>query len=333
MLNIHLNGEVVLTPDFAAIQKNLIVKRLTESRCKYNLKELNCPVWFDYCKSRDETKLISKFGRCFLSESDSCPMHVNRKNLGSMKKSYGIDNRMFRKMQSAAHYLIKSSDYGTLFITLTFPPFHKHLYPNEANKLFSVFVEDLRRRHNCKGYIAVRENGTRFGRLHYHLIISMPFVSFVDLNNYWCSVIKEYCDYAPNAVQTDPETKFIKNPVRAMFYVSKYFSKSGATKSESRIVFISKNLLSEKIIDYYDKKTGKKYFKRVSNIKKTYNYSETPINDFFDKYPTFVVTYQNDYTIGFKIATTKEFNRFCDEFLYKIFDLPSRSPMLITSPP
>jgi hypothetical protein len=331
MLNIHLNGEVVLTPDFLNIQKRLIEQRLNQCRCKYNFEELKCPGWYNYCHNKDEIKPISKFGRCFLSGCDSCPMHVERKTNGLMKKNYGIDNRQFRKMQSASHYLIKKSEHKILFITLTFPQFHKYLSPNEANKLFSQFVENLRRRHGCEGYIAVRENGSKFGRLHYHLLISMPFVSFPDLNSYWCDIISDYCSFAPNALQTDPKTKFIKNPVRAMYYVSKYFSKTGATKSESRVVFISRNLLSTKIVDYYDRITKVPTYKTISNIKKTFNYSETPINDLFDRYPSLVVTYQSEYTTGFKITTAKEFNRFCDDFLYKIFDLPSESPELITS--
>lgn len=115
-----------------------------------------------------------------------------------------------------------------------------------------------------------------------------------------------------------------------MFYVAKYFSKSGATKSESRIVFISKNLLTTKYVDYTDRKTGTKYYKTVSNIKKTFNYSELPINSLFDKYPSLVVTYQSDYTTGFKIANSKDFTAFCNEFLYYIFDLPGNNNAMLT---
>jgi hypothetical protein len=115
-----------------------------------------------------------------------------------------------------------------------------------------------------------------------------------------------------------------------MFYVAKYFSKTGSIKSESRVVFISQNLLDTKFVDYYDKTTGKKTYKKISNIKRSFNRYEHPINDFFDKYPSFVVTYQSEYATGLKLATTKDFIQFCDEFLYNIFDLPSKSPGLIT---
>ena len=330
MLNIHLNGEVVLTPDFANIQKRKMERYEHERRCKYGMEEIKCSTWYNLCMTNGETKPISEFGRCPLSCLERCPMHVRRKETGLMKKNYSIDSRMYRKMQSVSHYLFKKFDCKPLFVTLTFPPFIKHLYPYEANKLFSKFIANLRKRHGINGYVAVRENGTKFGRLHFHLVVSMPFVSFSYLNCYWCWTIRDYCKFAFNAFQVDPETKFIKNPVRAMFYVSKYFSKT-SVKSESRVVFISKNLLSEKYIDCYDRKTGQAFYKKISKIKKTYNYSELPVNDFFDKYPSLVVTYQNDYTTGFKIANSKDFSNFCTDFLYKIFDLPDRNNDLLLS--
>lgn len=330
MLNVHLNGEVVLTPDFINIRNRIKERYEAQGRCKYGMEEIKCNVYYNHCQEQKETKPLSKFGRCPFAFSNCCPLHQARKTNGLMKKNYGIDSRMFRKMQSASHYLIKSSEHKTLFLTLTFPPFIKDLKPNEANKLFSKFIHNLRKRHGVYGYIAVRETGFKFRRLHFHLCISMPFVSFSYLNCYWCHVIRHYCKFAFNAVQVDPKNKFIKNPVDAMFYVSKYFSKSGATKSESRVVFISNNLLSENYIDFIDNKTGEILYKRSSKIKRKFNYSETPINDFFKKYPKLVITYKSDYATGFKIATTEDFNLFCNEFLYEIFDLPNKSQPLLT---
>lgn len=116
-----------------------------------------------------------------------------------------------------------------------------------------------------------------------------------------------------------------------MFYVTKYFAKSKNIKqSESRVYFISNNLLSEKFTDAVNRKTGEVQYKRISNIKRTYNYSEMPINNLFEKYPSLVVTYQNEYTTGFKIATTKDFNLFCKDFLYKIFHLPDDNKSMLT---
>lgn len=330
MLNIHLNGEVTLTPDFKAIQQRIAERREKERRCKYGLEEIKCNVYLGHCNSQDEVKPISRFGRCPFSFSDCCPCRRKRKETGLMKKNFDIDNRTFRKMQSAAHYLVKKFAFSTIFFTLTFPQFIKYLTPNEANRLFSKFVENLRRRHGINAYIAVRENGTKFGRLHFHCAVNMPFISFSYLNDYWCNIISDYCKYAPNALQTDPKNKVIKNPVRAMYYLAKYFSKSHGQKSESRIVFISNNLLKSTYDDYINKETGEVFTKTVSNIKRSFNYSQEPAKNLFKRYPSFVVTYESEYTTGLKIANSKDFKAFCNEFLYNVFDLPAdNKPMLM----
>jgi hypothetical protein len=260
-------------------------------------------------------------------------MHIKRRETGLMKKNFKIDHLTYRKISSASHYLIKKSNYKTLFLTLTFPQFKKYLSDNEANKLFSKFIENLRRRHNCEGYIAVRENGAKFGRVHFHLLLSIDFVSFPGLNSYWCDIISDYCEFAKNAVQTDPKTKFINNPTRAMRYVCKYFSKSKGTISESRVIFVSNNLLSRKEVDYYDDIKKEFIYKRVSNIKQSFSNENNEfftVNDLFDKYTSLSVCGTSDYTTAFRFESKVEFEQFCNEYLYKIFGLFNEKNQMLT---
>lgn len=326
MLNVHFNGEIVRCPDIVTIQKRLIEQRLAESKCKYNVHELSCPVWRDYCNSKEEIKPLSEFGRCFLSGSELCPQYKFRKDIGNLKKNFSIDEVVYRKVSSAGHCIIKTSEHKTLFITLTFPPFKKHLTNEEANKLFSKFIKNLRYRHGCTGYVAVREFGTKGNRIHFHCIISIPYIPFSYLNCYWCSVIRDYCSFSFNAVQTDPKTKFINESTGAMRYVCKYFSKARGQKSESKLIFISNNLLSKTVYtDIYDKETGEAQTKTVSCIKRSFRSTKDflTFQDVIDNFKGIEIKKTSDYTTRYRFLVDSEFDQFCNQYLYQLFDINS----------
>lgn len=328
---------MVRCPDTRTIQRRLIEQRLAQARCKYGMEEIKCSAWYNFCKEKEDIKPISCFERCYLSGSDVCPLHVERKMNGLKVKSFTIDNKKYRQLSSTAHYQIKKFNNNPLFLTLTFPPFKKYCNDKEINKLFSKFMEKIRRRHNCKSYIGVREFGSKNNRVHFHILISIDFIAFPLLNRLWCNTISDYCDFAPNAIQSDPKTRFIRNPVRAMRYVCKYFSKSKGKTSESRLVFISNNLLSEKIFSgYYDTSTGEAIEKRVSVIKKNFgdcNYEYFTVNDLLNKYKSISVCHSSDFTTAFRINDKLEFEQFCNDYLYKIFNLGNKNAGLYTDLP
>ena len=344
MLNIHLNGELVRCPDIKAIHLRRAEQSGVLCRCKYGRIESQCQNWLGYMKQQTAhaaaqvgqyNKLSSTIGgRCMLSGSEHCEHFRFRVNIGNMKKNYCTDDIVYRKIASASHYLIKSNQENkNIFFTLTFPPFHKYLSNNEANKLFSQFFENLRRRRGIHGYVAVRENGTKRGRLHYHCLVNMPYVSFRDLNDYWCSVISDYCNYSANALQTDRHNRIVHDATGAMRYVCKYFTKSRGQKSESRLVFISNNLLSKRVRWGWDPETGEEITYRQSNIKRRFNcekkYQFLTVNDLLNEF-RFQYKQTSDYTTRFRITYHKEFSRFCDEYLYKIFDLSGSDTDLLT---
>lgn len=317
MLNLHLNGDIVRCPDIAEMKKRLAEVRDTHNICRYNIQEAVCPAW----KSLQQTALNESnfdnvkypYGlRCHLAGSEFCPGHRKQKNTGNQNKSYKIDNTVYRKLASTAHYLVKETDTKNLFISLTFPPFKDDRYNNyllltqkekktfehEINIRFSLFVKNLRRTYHCGGYIGVREFGKKAHRIHFHLLLSIPYVKFSTLNDSWNRCISDLCTYSARALTSDPKTRFVTDPVRAMRYVCKYFSKCKNQNSDTRLYFISNNI--------------------IQKPKKLLNMS---IEDLLIGYKGIYINKTSDYTTLFRITDPKEFTRFCNEFLYPFFEL------------
>lgn len=297
MINVHLNGDIVRCPDIAAIHlRNQELKDI-HNICKYNYQEENCSTWQNSLLSWQNIKSNGCSGHCMLSGSMVCPGHLIQLQRGKKEKSFKIDNQVYRKLASAAHYLVKESDNKVLFITLTFPQFKNKISYNEINKYFSKYVENLRENYDCGGYIAVREFGKTTHRVHFHLLLSIPFVPFTVLNDSWCHCIKDICAYSGRALLTDPKTVFIRNPVRALRYVCKYFAKTKGQVNKSRLVFISNNIIQR----------PKHYYESVESILKGYK--------------SIYIQQTSDYSTCFRITDAKEFNRFCENFLYPFFEL------------
>jgi hypothetical protein len=322
MINIHLNGDIVRCPDIAnMLARNREIKD-KHNICRYNVKELDCEVW------KQSITAWQKFNdtkpRCMLSGCDLCPGHQKRKLLGSEEKTYKVDNSTYRKCASSGMFLYNESKSKTLFLTLTFPEFKKNEYNhllilteserniclNEVNKCFSKFVENLRSNYNCEGYVAVREFGSNSNRVHFHLLCAIPFVPFDRLNAAWCAAISDISVFSRRAVTTDPEARIIRrNPARAIHYICKYFSKAKGQQSGTRLVFISNNILQ-----------------RPKNM-------DAPLESVLDSFKFDYMKQTSDYTTCYRITDNKEFNRFCEQFLYPFFELSAKkSQSLYTFP-
>jgi len=298
LINVHLSGDIVRCPDISAIKKRLQEVKDRHRICQYGYMEDTCQAWQQSQLNWQQTIKNMNCGRCLLAGCDLCPGHLKVKERGTIKKSYKIDSTVYRKMRSSAHYLIKESK-KTLFILLTFPKFKRKVKANELNQYFSKFMENLRKNYDCGGYVAARERGDKNGRFHYHLVISIPFVPFTELNNTWCHTISDICYASPNALTHNPKTLFIKNPVKALRYLCKYLSKCKGQNSDSRIVFISNNIIQP----------PKKYYEPLDTILKGYK--------------SIFIQQTSDYTTSFRITDAKEFMRFCNNFLYPFFELSS----------
>lgn len=321
MLNVHLNGDIVRCPDTAAIKERLKEIRERHRICIYNVKECDCPAWREYILKQTDVKRFSDYGRCFFCSGDKCPKWREYREHGRKEKTFQIDGKKYRQMASAAHYMIKESKHKTIFITLTFPPFKRKYNEKQINECFSRFVNNLHENYNVKYYIGVRENCPTSGRPHFHLLLSIPFTDFTILNNAWCSAISPVSEYAINALQTEKRGNIILyNPRRAVKYCCKYFSKTRGTKSKGRLVFFANDLLSSKVKQDF-KVNGNNYSfkKRVSNIKKTIK--TLTVNEILQGYKGIYINQTSDYTTNYLIKDSKEFDRFCDTWLYALFEL------------
>jgi hypothetical protein len=297
MINIHLNGDIVRCPDIKLIKLRSQELKDKKRICKYNYHEDNCSTWQSSLTNWQSVKKNNCAGRCILSGTLVCPGHIRQIDIGKKEKTFKINNQIYRKLASTGHYLVKESENKVLFLTLTFPKFKKKISDNEINKYFSKYVENLRKNYHCGGYIAVREFGKKLNRVHFHLLLSIPFIPFTVLNASWINCIKNICHYSANALTSDPKTRFIHDPIRAMKYVCKYFAKTKGQFSKSRLVFVSNNIIQK----------PKSYYGNV--------------RDFLTGYESIHFNQTSDYTTLFRITDSKEFNRFCNEFLYPLFEL------------
>jgi hypothetical protein len=308
MINIHLSGDIVRCPDIKEIQRRAAIVREQHRICVYNYHEDTCETWQQSLKCWQNVKNTNNCGRCNLSGTAVCPGHTDRANKGNRTKQFKIDSQVYRKVSSAAHYLVKESDNKVLFITLTFPQFKKKVTYNEINSYFSKYVENLRKNYNCGGYIAVREFGEKTHRVHFHLLLSIPFVPFSVLNDSWCHCIKDICAYSPNAVTSDKKTLFINKPGRALRYVCKYFSKCRGQNSKTRLVFMSNNI-----------------------IQKPKQYQDS-IESLLSGYKGIFIQQTSDYSTSFRITDSKDFDHFCNTFLYPFFELSLKKTDLYSFP-
>lgn len=309
MINVHLNGDIVRCPDIAESKKRLSEIRDSHGICKYNIHESTCPVWqlmqqAALNESNWDNKRNNFTGRCTLGGSENCPGSKNHKELGNITKHFKIDNVVYRKLSSATHDLVKSSGTKTLFLTLTFPKFKNEYDETKINPCFSKFIENLRTNYNCSGYVAVREYGDNTHRVHFHLCAAMPFTDFRTLNDSWCAAISDISEYSKTALRTTKDTIFIKNPSRALRYVCKYFAKSKYQVSDTRLVFISNNL-----------------------IKTPINLKNESAQSILIGYKGIYINQTSDYSTMFRIINPSEFDRFCKEFLYPAFEKAYNYPL------
>lgn len=366
MITQYFNGEIVRHPDMKAIRVRTIQKREKNKICSFGVPEDLCKTFQKWQllnpKERLNTKgfkqvyngiefvsvEIQNCSRCplsnvYKSEIDKdgfewkeyiCPRAQKRYISQIKPKKFTIDYKVYRKLSSAAHYIIKESKNKTLFITLTFGKYiNKEINGKQANECFSKFMENLRENYGVEHYLSVRERGEDNNRLHYHLVLSCPFISFVNLNNAWCHATSEYCQYSKNAVQSDGSNKIIRSPARAVRYVCKYISKNIKNKVEnnnpdirSRCYFISNCTISSL---YVDENTGE--ISRQSNLKKTITNRQLNIIDYLKDYKGIYIM-QYEYVTVFKITDLKEFQRFSNNVIYPVFNCINKSNGLRHNP-
>lgn len=325
MYNIHLNGDIIRCPDIAANKQQLQRTRDKLGICEFGVIEDDCKTWQVHVWKNVQMRLNTRCTLCkqfkeyknFIGSLSMkkylCPKAQERYNNSTKEKQYKIDNQTYRKLSSAGHYLVKTSKHKTLFLTLTFPKWKKGFNPkeneNKLNECFSKFVENLRKNYNSDGYIAVRENGEKNHRYHFHIAISLPFYPFWRINNAWNSAISDICESSSNSVSSRKGKVVLKNPASAVRYICKYISKSKGQASKTRIVFCSNNLFRQPVAvrNYENVLYNKTGFMHMENLLLTYK--------------SLKITKLNDYCTAFRVDNYQEFDKFCKEALYPLFYL------------
>jgi hypothetical protein len=318
MINLHLNGDIVRCPDVQDAKLRLQGSYQATGKCIFGVRECDCPTHNGFNtlhRLNDETRCDCYLQSCrdykevedesgYLWRMYVCPKMRNQYVNSLKKKSYFISSQVYRKMSSACHDLVKSSPHKTIFLTLTFPQFK--LIPNEKqiNQCFSKFIENLRSNYDCSGYIAVREYGENNNRVHFHIILSMPYCKFVTLNSSWCSAISNYCDFSPSALRTTSKSLYVKTPIKAIRYFCKYFSKSRYQRSDTKLVFMSNNL-----------------------IKKPVSVYDTGVETILKGYKGVYIQQTSDYSTCFRITNDKSFMEYCNNYLYETFENAYKYPL------
>lgn len=302
MLNVHLNGDIIRHPDYKYIQEKLKVKREARNVCKYNIHEDSCQAWQNSLQNWQNVKDNNNCGHCMLSQSPNCPGRQKAMEHGRKEKTYSIGSTVYRKLSSAAHYMTKVGKHRSIFVTLTLPPFKRKVNEIEINQAFSRFMENLHNNYEVKYYLAVREYGSHGGRVHFHLLLNMRFYSFTKLNRAWCSAISDICESSPNALSSASKKKsvILYDPRKAVRYICKYISKARGQISKTRIVFMSLPLILKPIHENHRLIDALKGFKSLYQVQ------------------------TSDYTTLFRITDEKEFEQFCNMYLYKLFNFPDK---------
>jgi hypothetical protein len=299
MLSVHYSGDIVSTPDKEVGYLLECKRKRIKQICKYNQYESACKVWQNCIKTYQNIKRTNQEGRCELDNKICCPGRMKSFLNSLKKKTYKIDYMTYRKLASASHSLVKNSPHKVLFLTLTFPKFkHDEITDKQANECFSKFVENMRTNYQSGGYIAVRERGSVTHRLHFHLLIDLPFIDFRIINGSWLHSVSDFCIFSNRALFSDKKARFILDPIRATKYVCKYFAKV-REESESKIYFISNNLI-------------------IKPYRFDVNGSFNNVGDFLDRFRCEIVS-QSDYHTTFRACNPEKLTELYKEIIYPLF--------------
>jgi len=242
VVNLHRNGDIVTHPDHAENYRQRIANYRKRGRCRYNQIVYLCADYLKAERSAQQPRMIN-VRRCKYEKCHVCPFYQKQVENGKKQKQFGVTNTHYRKIADQAAYLKETHKHKLLFLTLTFGKYKQNeITGKQANECFSKFIENLSQNYGRGNYIAIRERGEDRARLHFHLIIDLPFIDFRILNGAWCAATSEYCEYSKNALTTDREARFIKSTVSAVKYICKYISKCRGQKSDSRLIFTSREL-------------------------------------------------------------------------------------------
>jgi len=283
MVIMHANGDIVTMPDHAENYKRRQRRYECTGKCIYGVVISGCQDWQN--EHAANPKVYRKdLTFCTLSGCGACTRYAKKVFSCNQPKSFTVDNKQYRKIADRAAWLKENSKNKLLFITLTFGGWiQKPISDENANECFSNYMDNLKKNYGRGNYIAVRERSDdHTKRLHYHCIIELPFVDFRALNSGWCNAIRDYCHYSKNALTTRKNHVIIKSTVSAVRYICKYVSKCRGQRSESRLIFVSREVAQAEI---------------------TKDFSGNDLNDVLSQFRSIQVYKHHDFCWRYSIST------------------------------
>jgi len=264
---VYLSGDIVRSsgyPDGITHDQRKARQRAS-GRCDYNRHPAHCELIQEKARAglftfKNDWGKVGKTGSCFntcpFAGSKECPA---RKALHKAQKTFKIDYKAYRKLVVGAVKSLHESQHKLIFLTLTFGKWKgQPITEQQANICFSKFAENLKKTYSASHYIAVREGHSQHQpqmipqkeqkRLHFHVLVSIPYVSFSKLQRAWNFATSEYCEPSRNSLTTAKGSRIVttKNFAHAVKYLAKYFSKVRKDSRHiynSRVLFVSHSAL------------------------------------------------------------------------------------------
>jgi len=157
-----------------------------------------------------------------------------------------LSSRSKTKIKGICHWLFGTQKTNFQWITLTLPTSkvwacdtlthteHEVFMSDKwYNERLSMYLENLKKVWGFDRYIWVAEiqNKNDRGAIHYHIIADAPYLEVQHLNNYWCSLLQDYHQYASNAVERETIEKYYNEGHHDGLkdYLTKYVQKNDGT--------------------------------------------------------------------------------------------------------
>jgi len=158
------------------------------------------------------------------------------KEIAKNKRSYTISKSDYRTIVSSAILLAQRKVYKLVFLTATFPVV---VSEKEGNVAITRFISTIKRKYDVREYIWTKElQSNKEKRLHYHLIIDLPFIPIKDLQADWNNSVRFATKFdgvmLNNSLRLPPRTVHFNkmDAIAVAKYMAKYISKERTIEYE-----------------------------------------------------------------------------------------------------
>ena len=163
------------------------------------------------------------------------------------KRRYIFTFKKYIRLLSSMLLCVHQAQHKCIFLTFTFPC---AVTERESNKIFSTFIDNMKKTYKLKRYVCIKEFQTKNkiykNNPHFHGIFDFPFAHILDINRSFCNSVGNYFkvdfSHVTNAVQLPKHPDFsavVSNPEHIARYLGLYLSKGYKTEYKERFIFMS----------------------------------------------------------------------------------------------